>query len=522
MDLSASCNIKTVNFKKKINFNSNSSFAINFKGNAIQDSFESTADKEIIEEKRAVLRKIKALEKKKAEFKIAPAVVENCNDKINEYYFYLDKLQNSSDIAFIYNPDLEPREKYETAKDCDYLLSLADFSQQLGVSPLNLSGIVKSGLIKIDEIECKNSSFAKSAYDKKFINLNDSENKDNVEFIRRKIESGTIKTCDEILKIYEIPSMNIISELIANNELKCFGIDNNFGINTSSALIDLDDGEATVILEKCKAEYNKVHPKKSKFKNKKFIPAAYLQKLGFGDVKAFRRLISQGFLKGKVEKIESSEGVKFKTFIDSKTPDFENKLLRLRSLNDDILTLKEISKQTGLSQTKLKKALVDDEMEIIPEYLFDGDCENILFDLKNPKNTDFLNKRLFEQQMIDELSAERKAERIQKLKGRNKDQSLRMSLAWHFCPNTRKTASDIAKTDGKLSVLFEKEANNEELTEIEERTLNSYRKYMWNIAGSKELSDGMKKADKLLKLYFESGLEAIEDEEIKEIFEQYQ
>ena len=71
--------------------------------------------------------------------------------------------------------------------------------------------------------------------------------------------------------------------------------------------------------------------------------------------------------------------------------------------------------------------------------------------------------------------------------------------------------------------LLAKEAKDEDdLTTKEQITVNSYRKEMWLKSGTEELKEGFKKANEALKQFREGGLSAIEDEEVRKIFKDYQ
>ena len=51
--------------------------------------------------------------------------------------------------------------------------------------------------------------------------------------------------------------------------------------------------------------------------------------------------------------------------------------------------------------------------------------------------------------------------------------------------------------------------------------MKSYRKEMWLRSGTEELKEGFKQADEVLARFKQYGLSAIEDEEIRKIFEDH-
>ncbi len=133
---------------------------------------------------------------------------------------------------------------------------------------------------------------------------------------------------------------------------------------------------------------------------------------------------------------------------------------------------------------------------------------------------------MFEKTIAEELQAKEKEERhqaqIERLQGLNKENSLRMKLARSMCTNTREIASNLAKQDGYLCKLLIKEDNNEEvLTPKEKIKVNSYRKKVWQLAGTEELSAALNKAAQYINEYHNGGLDAVSDENAKEIIKMY-
>ena len=96
-----------------------------------------------------------------------------------------------------------------------------------------------------------------------------------------------------------------------------------------------------------------------------------------------------------------------------------------------------------------------------------------------------------------------------------------MALVWEFMPDTKIIASQLAKGDGYLCKLLVKEDDpDENLTTREKAKVNSYRKEMWQQAGTEELKQAHKKASEIIKMYKEQGITAISAEYLP-IFEKY-
>ncbi len=347
-------------------------------------------------------------------------------------------------------------------------------------------------------------------------------------------DETTKQLCDYILqtkhKIEELKEFN------SNNYIPSYAVDElllktiDFKTETGKLirLIDLcgeDFDENQRIFEEENQKWKAFTPEKSKYYfnwNSGFddIPAQYLKKLGFGNVALIRKLVLTGKLEGRVEEVETSQGKKYKTFVAA-NPDNAGVLRKLRETNPDVVSFAQLAKELGIGQQKLSKFVAQGELEIIPEYILPFDYEDKYLFRNSEKNEEFINKVLFELELANNLKQAQIEEKQNKKNRFKSTQSLRMKLAWYFCPKTIEIASFLAKQDGYLCKLLIKDSNkDEQLSEKEKIKVNSYRKKMWELAGADELSKGVKRADKLINLYFQSGLNAIEDEAIREIFEE--
>ena len=197
----------------------------------------------------------------------------------------------------------------------------------------------------------------------------------------------------------------------------------------------------------------------------------------------------------------------------------------LRDANPKVKSLKEMANALKITQKSLEYAIIDGDVEIIPEYIFVFDNETKYIDISTPKNQEFIRKIKFERELEKSLrNAER--EEIQQAKIANQDlrqrlNSLRMALAWEFMPNTRIIGSELAMQDGFLCKLIAKESKDKDsLTDIEEAKINSYRRELWTRAGSEELRNAHQKANAIMKVFKANGLSNI-DKELLPIFAKY-
>ena len=282
---------------------------------------------------------------------------------------------------------------------------------------------------------------------------------------------------------------------------------------------------------------------------KQNVPVEYLEKLGFGKTEDITKLIETGKLKGEISpifsfvisdteietdksewEISSNKKSAFVTFDpDNEIPLFgecnTTILRKLRDANPKTKSLKEVANALKISQKSLEYAIIDGDVEIIPEYIFVSDNKKRYIDISTPKNQEFIKKIRFERELEKSLRAVEREEN-QKAKIANQDlkqrlSSLRMALAWEFMPNTRMIGSELATQDGHLCKLIAKETlDKDSLTDVEEAKINSYRRELWTMAGSDELKQAHQKANAIMKEFKANGLSNI-DEELLPIFAKY-
>ena len=437
---------------------------------------------------------------------------------------YLTKFSEDPVSACYYDPYLSFSEKVEKLEStgCFKTINQDDFPLLL-ISDLCKSGVIRPSFIKLSGY----------FYDRLLLfDLRDEKNKDVVTYLSD--GAGHLKLQTDVLRNYNI-SANAIEHLpIKKMSFKCDSINCR---HKNVILIDTSDEQTVMLLEAESAKWSKTRTTRSKYAfeeekpcAEKEIPAAYLASLGFGSVATLRKLVETGELAGRIEQIQTEEGTKFRTSIDSSDKRLKKVLVALRDKNPAIASYKDLAKQLGISQKRLLNDIADGKLDIIPEHMFVFDNEYKYIDKRLEKNRAYIETTLFEQEVVNKLKqeqAEQHREEVKQRRIQNKDalsrfNSLRMSLVWHFCPKTRNIGSDLAKKDGHLCSLLAKDAEGEEsLTRREQIKVDSYRKEMWLRAGTDELKEGFKQATSVLKQLKENGLSSIEDKEIRKILENY-
>ena len=194
-----------------------------------------------------------------------------------------------------------------------------------------------------------------------------------------------------------------------------------------------------------------------------------------------------------------------------------------------------LSKKSGVPIAKIEKEVLDGNIKADNQILFLTEPEELFIDAKDPKSVETFDRLLFEQKAEIELQKQITANQT-KLK--KEDKSIRMKIAWHLCPNTRRTFGKLAQENPQLKELMKKKQalkeifdNAEDDSEIKETTRNEllklnkeeeielkkFFKTMWNQAGSAEFKTAIKEADEILAEYHAKDITAVKDQEIRKI-----
>ncbi len=444
--------------------------------------------------------------------------IKQTDEYIQKLKQYIEAIKATPDTAFLHDPDTTMKEKEAIALKTKNIKNIHTLAKNLSVPIGAINCWNKAGCLDVEYM------LKDSIYDNEMIYINTTDEK-NARFLDSiKDELKTSLSGNEINKRYTITPATL-RKAITEGKLEAVGIDTPpEKMSAENAMFNMKN-ETNKRFFRGKT-YGDLHYFSSIGKEGTFIPAAHLEKLGYGTVHMIRKNIQAGYLPGKIETVETPEGKRYKTLFDAsnylKTKDF---LIIARDQNPDVVNIKNLAQELGINQSRIKEAIENGEVEIINEYLIAEDRGKIYLKRSNPKNALFIEKALFEKMMTEELRAKEKEERqqanIERLQGLNKQNSLRMKLARNMCKHTREVASNLAKQDGYLCTLLIKEDEGKELTRKEKIKINSYRKKMWSIAGTEELSAALKKAWEYMNEYYQGGIEAVSDDEAKEIIKMY-
>ena len=431
---------------------------------------------------------------------------------------YLAAVKSDPNTAFLYNPDTTFKEKAALAQGSDNINNAEKLAKNLGIPASALDYWSKAGVI--DVAFAQDDSGKDAAM---YIDLNNQRNVRFFDSIKDKLKTSLSGT--EINRKFTI-SPTTMRKAVQDGRLKTLGTDIiPEKINAEKAMYDLED------------ETNKRYFRSKTYHDERYfdmigkegnyIPAVHLENLGYATVSMIKKNIQAGYLPGKIETVETPKGKRCRTLLDVSSYIKTNDFLRIaRKQNPDVASIQKLAEEIGITQGRIKEAIEDGEVEIIHEYLIPEDRGALYLKRSNPKNALFIKKAMFEKTIAEELQAKEKEERhqaqIERLQGLNKENSLRMKLARSMCTNTREIASNLAKQDGYLCKLLIKEDNNEEvLTPKEKIKVNSYRKKVWQLAGTEELSAALNKAAQYINEYHNGGLDAVSDENANEIIKMY-
>ena len=353
--------------------------------------------------------------------------------------------------------------------------------------------------------------------------------KENAEFLNElKEKLPDIYQIDSFSQKFNLPK-STIKALTQKGELRPFGVDDYQNSFSAGYVFDAKDELNKMTLEK----HKKLHPMPSEkyFKydytkiDKLFVPVKYLSELGFGEAKQMIDMIRNGKLKGVCITKDTPQGRKLFAVVDvAHYFGAEEKLKAMRQKNESLTNVSSLAKELGIRKKDVEEAILNDEVEIVKEFIFPEDAQVSYINLKNPKNQAFVDKVMFEKEVLNSIKAENTLKQREKfsqqVKAFGPEQSVKMQIVWKLCPATKLIASERAKGDGYLGNIFAKLDNGEELTQGEEAKLASYRKGFWNAAGTKEFIQAGKIAKEYIETYKTLGLEAIDDPEIRKVFEE--
>lgn len=425
------------------------------------------------------------------------------------------------ETAFLYNPALKAGKKRAMVLTRPHLVERDKLAQELGLPHSSINPWIKAGVLAADVVPGAGSI---QVIDKEF-----KPNKDFIEFLKGK--SSTLKLALEFGADYNI-NLDKIGKWLESGDLEPLGLQyaKRAGMGPNSIMLDIDNPTNKKTIEK----HLKTTPMRSEkyFKQPKntgeakksiMVPVTYLSKLGFGSPVELANLIQKGEIAGIVEKVYVDGALKYKVAADiAPYIASEDKLKLRREINPYIVEANEFVKNLNIRHSDLKAAMLEDEVQIVPEFIFEDDYDKVFINLNEPKNQNFIEKTFFEQEAANEIKRIQKLKRKEEIRENKKNtfdlrQSKKMKIAWQLCPNTRAVAIKEAENDGYLASVLEKKSDGEDLTQADEIKLNSYRKSFWKAAGTGEFKRAVYEASRIMEQFEKEGIDSIKNEEIKNI-----
>lgn len=508
-------NIHKINFKTATN-------PINFKG-LNQDTFErqeateSNAAKglnEIIE----IDEKIEALKAKRDELEKQKGRLSQKDNQLHEIRCELKALKAQREYLI---GEVNPNVKFLTDENLNWPQKRKIIQQRPEIIPM----------VNFEKAT-SDTCFKKLMYDSPYFIVNRTNignyidtsfepNKDNFETISKDGLLSYSQFCDTYG--FEIQDLNryVKAGLLTPIQLTNFMT----GQKENVHVFDINNEESTDIGLKRHEALEKLLPKESRFIDKNFVTVSYLSQLGYGTQKELFEEVKHKNLPGRIISVE--EGGKEETiaFVAYKLVSTKGKLAYMKNQNKNIIGPEEFTKTARIDLTDLEDAILSGEVQNIREYIDSNDKDKFIFNLKNPKNIRYIQKKQFEYEILRQESRRQN----------NEKSSLALTITWKLCPNTKKEAKSIGAKHPELIEIFEKKQQIKEfekrkskgevdpgetapyLTRQERIKLKMFYKQMWSQAGTQEYCDARERAKIAIKEYKESGFNNVKDEYIRQI-----
>ena len=458
------------------------------------------------------------------------------NDRFERYNLerlperYYEALRENPNTAFLADDAISEEEKAKRIKNSSVLYTSNDLSKQIGHQRMDW---FNENCFDYQEYIKKYPSGVYAGHSIKIFDLSKPINRQNLDKL---IEVGPNCINAETLRSKCNMSQDEYQRYIKEGHIKRITLtDKNDGSQKNTKLFDVTDPVNIEGMNRCKL----LRPKRGdinlqliRFKKGPIeVDLKKLAELGIGTPKEIASMVAKRELKGTLVRDEQG---KIKNAIvdinDEKTQGILQKMRKQRCIG-----LSELSKKSGVSISKIEDAILSGEMSAIKEIVFIGEGEDILIDVKNQKNIETFDRLLFEKRTQEELLIQQRQDRQETNRENN---SLRMKLAWHFCPQTKHVIKRILAQNPELQALMDKKAalesalnyeslnSNEivakkealeELTKQEQIMLKAFFKQMWAQAGQDEFKAARIKAQEIIKQYRANGINSIEDAEIRNI-----
>lgn len=488
---------------------------LNFKGALAQDTIEINTgeDMDLIRRREELRKKLNTYYRQKAE------------TEINTINTYFKRKKESPNSAFLYDVRIPLEEREIMLKNDEKFVKVMDLElSKRKVRPCTTQLALYRNSRFFDFDMFKGVSY---------VNTYDKTSRQNLEILQNSSFMQPLDTPG----LESNFTMREISEYIKNGYLKPLKLtDIKTGEEIPVPCFDPQESKEAIerhnILTPSKSKYFQKWTDKSTKPN--YIPASYLVKNGFGTPQILYKAINKGLLDGKIETIETPQGRKYRVFVNFNTDKSKTNLRIIRNSDKKIIEFNELLDLLEMDKKALQDDIVSGKLTPISDYLLDEPEQKLFIDLKDKQNLDYVIQKFFENEAKDEIL---KKEKVKK----GSINSLRGKLAYYFSPNTKAIASELAKGDGYLISIFQKqdeilkynraikencstdeelEPEKMELSKKEEIKLKSYYKHLWEIAGTQEIKEGYAKANEIIEQYLTFGLKSIEDENVRKIIQE--
>ena len=358
---------------------------------------------------------------------------------------------------------------------------------------------------------------------KNFLDLSFETNKSNYETLMKDSTLSQKKLCD----LYGF-TFGEIQRYTKEGYLNKIQLKNCFtGEFEPIAMYDIEDSQNLNNGIKRKLQLRNMLPKPSKHIDKPYISIEYLASLGFGTKEEIEDSIKDKKIEPPIEIEAKTANNKTKTVrvINIKSRKNEGELKYLRNNNKKLAQINQFAQLAKTDIEDVENGLLSGEIENIGEYLFSEDKHLCLFDLKNPKNINFVIKKQIEN-LIIRLENKRKISTINK-------------IIWKLSPSLEKASKKYCAMYPEIIEIFKKQ---DEITQYEEKVLkgeikedesiapyltkeereklNKFFKSVWIHSDYSEVKEARKKANAAYRQYKKEGIDAIEDKTIRKVIEE--
>ncbi len=458
---------------------------------------------------------------KKLELKIAviKSEIKKLEDESQKNTKYYDLLCANPKIAFMLNPNLTKKEKEQLAKNCASLDSTETFCQKHKINETMAALWAKEG--KLISYKAESIYFPK----------NNSINESFIKKIREKIKYT--KTIDELFQ--EGYDKEALVQSIKKGQIELFELNKIPTSNLNKVYVDMKSKKTKAALEKIEKlpistvyqnrlcdEFKKYGIEKMPARSKYFIETSKekeslnqpigisrLVSLGFGSYESIMKAVEEGYLETTVQLNPMTNAAK-SYYIDTKQGEKTQEALKiLREENLDVYNIAQFIKKCRITREELFKAIKENEVDFIDEYILQDDDLNLYFNIENEKNKNFIEKcklnRIQKQQ--EKYNKDFQKENYLKL------DSLKRDLIWYYISrgeSIKDKAPGIKKYVKSLIEQNKINSNNEYEKEYEIKQLTQFQIDPQTL--SQDYAQAIYKAQMLIEIIKEEGFENFESD----------